>query len=617
MSESSTSEEALRERVDQLEASVVDLRRTVLELRHEVRALRGDRVRRDPSEAAAQSEEQMDVSGAAESSAAPSRPESSFRRRLDALLDLSSEDWLSRIGIALVLFGVLFLFRYTVEQGWLVPSVRVGFGGALGVGLFVAGLRTAGTRRRLAPLLLGGSVATFYATVFAAFQLYALLPYPLAFASMIAITVTAFALAVRQDEALLAVTGAAGGLGTPFLLYADAGSVAGLVAYTCIVLGGSMAVYLFRGWRSLLWTAVAGGWTVLLLACLDSGLSFGADPAARWEQGAIQAGLGVAWGLLGGVPVLRAWLRTLDPTRWPTPSLPALAARSTWLRRLVEERPPYALVNASPLLALGGSRLIWDASDVVWGGVGCGLAVVYAVGFVWLRRSGRPEALQRYAPAHALAAAVLAAYGLTQAVDGPTLLVSLAVEAVALLWVARRLDATVLRRTGHVLAAFLGLWLAVRLETPEPSALRLVSLDALGELVVLGLAVAASLIVTTGWGRDLYRLGALVGWLAWWWNELLPLTNGQAYVSVAWGVTAVALLVAGTGARERRVQVVALLTLGLFVGKLFLVDLATLPALWRILLFLGAGGLFLVLSYSLPGLVPADSDARGGAEPTP
>ena len=38
-------------------------------------------------------------------------------------------------------------------------------------------------------------------------------------------------------------------------------------------------------------------------------------------------------------------------------------------------------------------------------------------------------------------------------------------------------------------------------------------------------------------------------------------------------------------------------TLLVLVGKLFLVDLARLEAIWRILLFLGFGGLFLVLSY--------------------
>ena len=38
-------------------------------------------------------------------------------------------------------------------------------------------------------------------------------------------------------------------------------------------------------------------------------------------------------------------------------------------------------------------------------------------------------------------------------------------------------------------------------------------------------------------------------------------------------------------------------TLLIVVGKLFLVDLVELETIWRILLFLGFGGLFLILSY--------------------
>ena len=41
---------------------------------------------------------------------------------------LTSEDWLSYVGIGLLLFGFAFLFEYSIEQEGLVPMVRVGFG---------------------------------------------------------------------------------------------------------------------------------------------------------------------------------------------------------------------------------------------------------------------------------------------------------------------------------------------------------------------------------------------------------------------------------------------------------------------------------------------------------
>ncbi|MDO8736122.1 MAG: DUF2339 domain-containing protein, partial [Thermoleophilia bacterium] len=49
-------------------------------------------------------------------------------------------------------------------------------------------------------------------------------------------------------------------------------------------------------------------------------------------------------------------------------------------------------------------------------------------------------------------------------------------------------------------------------------------------------------------------------------------------------------------------RTVALVTLFVVVGKLLLVDLGTVKAIWRVLLFIGFGGLFLVLSYFFQSL---------------
>jgi uncharacterized membrane protein len=68
-------------------------------------------------------------------------------------------------------------------------------------------------------------------------------------------------------------------------------------------------------------------------------------------------------------------------------------------------------------------------------------------------------------------------------------------------------------------------------------------------------------------------------------------------VTIAWGIYSAALLVLGLIKDYRRARNLALITLFVVVGKLFLVDLANLEVLWRILLFMGFGGLFLFLSY--------------------
>lgn len=516
------------------------------------------------------------------SSGAVSRVVGRVLRRGQAVLRLRSEDWLNYVGIGLLLFGLAFLFRYSIEQGWLVPLVRVGVGILTGAVLLGAGLRLSEDRDRLRPVLLGGSTATFYGTIFAAYQLYGLVSYPVAFAGMGIVTVGAIALSLREDHASVAVIGTIGGLGTPFLLYAEVSGVAGFALYTCVVIGGACAVYLYRGWRSVLYTAVVGGWGVLLVPCVEAAASAAGRPEESWV---LQGSLLVAWGLFGGTPVLRALLRRWNLGGW------------TDQYSSFEERVAYGLVCTTPLIALFATRLLWAGAGVSWRGVALGGALFYGGAFVGLRGLS----LVHYASAHGLVAAVLLAYGVSAHVDGVPLLSAWAVEALLLLRLGRRIRDAGLRGTGHALFVLVGVWLGVRWATTSPDAVPLLSSDFLLEGVALGLVAAA-----TRWmgrrPRSLYLAGVLAGWLAWWRHGLLSLAHGQAYVSLVWGLTAGALLTVGVLRGSRRGQGAGLVTLGLFVGKLFLVDLAALPALWRIGLFLGAGGGFLLLSYALPGI---------------
>lgn len=57
----------------------------------------------------------------------------------------------------------------------------------------------------------------------------------------------------------------------------------------------------------------------------------------------------------------------------------------------------------------------------------------------------------------------------------------------------------------------------------------------------------------------------------------------------------------------------ALAVIGVVVAKLFLVDLARLAAVWRVLLFVGFGALFLALSYALPSGADGGRGARDEA----
>ncbi len=117
-----------------------------------------------------------------------------------------------------------------------------------------------------------------------------------------------------------------------------------------------------------------------------------------------------------------------------------------------------------------------------------------------------------------------------------------------------------------------------------------------------------------------YRMVVHVALLAWFCRELSILSNGDAFVTIAWGLYAVGLLVAGLRSDRSWLMRVGMATLFLVVGKLFAWDLSGVDAIWRILLFLGFGGLFLGLGYYLRSLwKPGDGaeQARQSTGPHP
>lgn len=545
---------SLHARVAELERAVTELQRALAVARHEA----------PPAVATTE---------------APARCAPSFRFVWDG------EFWLNRLGIGLLLFGLAFLFKLSVDQGWITPWVRVAFGATLGAVLLAWGLRLDPVRHRFTPVLLGGGIATFYIVGFAAFQLYGLVAYPAAFALLLAVTLLALGLAVREDDQVLALVGALGGLGTPFLLYTGGGSFVGLVAYTCFMLAWMGALFAYRGWRLLFWTAMVGGWTVFAITYIN-GLP--TDPTqAVQDRWLLQAAILYAWALLWTLPVARelVMIRNLGfaPYRVGGP----LESSHPW-----DERTSlhfHLLSLAAPLAALVLSRQLWALPNTSWGGIVLGAALLYLLAAGELGRWHRP-----LANAQLLAAATLGVVGLVAALRGNVLLLALAAEGTALHLIARRTGGYATPVVAHALWAGVVLWLIDRLAGGASGFAGSVS-----DLGAIALGLVASSLLHSRSEMLVYRYGAHLAFLAWMWGTLEALPNGAGYVTIAWGAYAVSLMLTALRQEWPLLQRVAVGTLLLVVAKLFLVDLGELEALWRILLFMGLGAAFLFLSYSL------------------
>jgi hypothetical protein len=263
-------------------------------------------------------------------------------------------------------------------------------------------------------------------------------------------------------------------------------------------------------------------------------------------------------------------------------------------------------VVSTPLVAFGFTALIWDLPAFDFGWISLSAAALYALAALAVRALGRPANDLSYT--HALVALLFLTLAAVLMLRGDALLFTLAAEATVLHYLSRKYADRVVSAQAHALFFAAAVWLGVRLlaGTPvdslgsaEPA---LFNARALVDLLVIGLAFGASLLVLP---RDLgtvYRVVAHAAVLAWLWRELSTLPGGEAYVTIAWGLYAVGLLVAGLRLDRASLVRGGMATLFLVVGKLFLVDLAEVEAFWRVLLFLGFGTLFLALSYYLRAL---------------
>ena len=154
-------------------------------------------------------------------------------------------------GIALV-FAAVFFLRYSIDQGWLQPPVRVVIGILVGMALLVVCDRKAARKYALlANAMDAAAIAILFATFFAAHSLWNLIPATTAFGFLALVTLTAVLLSIRHESLFIAVLGLLGGFSTPILLSTGENRPVPLFAYLLLLNIG------------LAWVAYRQRWPIL------------------------------------------------------------------------------------------------------------------------------------------------------------------------------------------------------------------------------------------------------------------------------------------------------------------------------------------------------------------
>jgi uncharacterized membrane protein len=170
----------------------------------------------------------------------------------------SATGWLNKIGVAALLLGMVFFFKYAVDQNWIGPWARVI------IGFLVSGLlvylgelwkEKYGSR---AFALAGGGIALFYFCIFAAYQFYGLIPQVVAWALVLLVASLSVWLANRYSSLVLGILGFIGAYGSPLVLNSGHNQQISLFIYLTVLNLVILIISFRKFWVELLFLAMLG-----------------------------------------------------------------------------------------------------------------------------------------------------------------------------------------------------------------------------------------------------------------------------------------------------------------------------------------------------------------------
>ena len=199
---------------------------------------------------------------------APAAPaeKASLEQRLGARAFI----WVGAITLAL---AAVFLVRYSIEEGYLSPEVRVVLAALFGFGLIAGAEKLRSRDDWVAQAMAAAGVAALYGALFSAVALYGMISQAAAGGGAAALTAFAIGVSLRHGI-FVAALAFVGGFASPAIIGSDAPNVPVLFGYLLAIAVGTMAVIRHRGWWILGWGVLAGSaaWTVVWMLSATSGL---------------------------------------------------------------------------------------------------------------------------------------------------------------------------------------------------------------------------------------------------------------------------------------------------------------------------------------------------------
>jgi uncharacterized membrane protein len=507
--------------------------------------------------------------------------------------------WLNRIGITAVLIGVSYFLKFAFDNNWIGPAGRVAIGLLAGIAVVIW---SENFRHRgyviFSYSLKAVGIGVLYLSLYAAFQVYSLVPGGVAFIMMFAVTAATALMAWTQDAEVLAAFALIGGFSTPALLSTGQNREVALFAYVVVLDLGALALVILKPWRRLLILSYFG----------TLGLYIGWY-SSFYDLTQVRMTVGFAT-LFFAIFAMAPLLARPAAKGWMSDSVPPLVA--------VVNAAGYFLQIYIMFEEIG-------TKDTAW------FALALAALYIFLSRQARgrgenPEAARTVDLLHLALAIGFITVAIPIRLDAHWVTMGWFVEAAVLLWVAERIDSELLNlfvigalvlgvgrlllidnftitqpifnsrmATYAVAVAVLGAvaWYGSRRNDENGRIAAAISVVALNLLAL----IALSREVADYYAQEInFRPRGRWDPSAWTEWQHAKIARDFTY-SALWMAYGAMLMVVGFWRRSAFVRWQALALIAFTIGKVFLYDVAELDRGYRIVSFIVLGGLLLAISF--------------------
>jgi uncharacterized membrane protein len=319
--------------------------------------------------------------------------------------------WVGAVTLAL---AAAFLVRYSIDEGYLSPEVRVILAALFGFGLIAGAEKVRPRDDRVAQAMAAAGVAALYGALFAAVALYGMISKVAAGGGATALTAFAIGVSLRHGVFVAALS-FIGGFLSPAIIGSAEPNVPVLFSYLLAIAAGTLGVIRYRGWWLLGWGVLAGAalWTIVWMMTATDGLPWvsaflvavaGLFIWATWKRIGESENppvhvVALVWAALAGTGALLVAIIVRDSGQqnagWLVLAVHGIGAYALgrWTPRFQYQAslaPALSLATLALWWAtMSGASLGWDADRFAW--LAVLLGALYAAGaFALMWNAARP-----------------------------------------------------------------------------------------------------------------------------------------------------------------------------------------------------------------------------------